>query len=89
MALSLHQGTILPYQQFQVLPFLVGKFQKHLLAFRVFETLSILLEEAMRAALATDANQERLLIVHPARQSIGALGKQSVRGPFEKQKRRS
>ena len=77
------------YQQFQVLAFLVGKFQKHLLAFGVLKTLSILLEEAVRATFATDANQERLLIVHAARRSIGALGKQSVRGPFEKQKRRS
>ena len=57
--------------------------------FGVLKTLSILLEEAVRATFATDANQERLLIVHAARQSIGALGKQSVRGPFEKQKRRS
>ena len=47
MALSLHQSTIFPYQQFEVLPFLVGKFQKHLLAFRILETLSILLEEAV------------------------------------------
>src|SRR5687768_5647722 len=71
-----------------MLSFLVCEFEKNLFAFGVLEPFPVLLEEAVGAALAADADEERLLIVGTARQSIGAFGEQSVGCPFEEQKRR-
>ena len=40
--------------------FLVGKLQEDLLAFGVLEPLAVALEELVRAALALDADEQRL-----------------------------
>src|SRR5205814_3196060 len=51
--------------------------------------LAVLLEEAVRIALATDADEQRLLIVDAAQQAVGALGEQAVRRALEEQERRT
>ena len=66
---------------------LVGKLHEDLLAFGVFEALAVLLEEAMRAALALDADEQRLLIVDALAEPVGALGEQAVRRALEEEKR--
>ena len=67
---------------------LVGELEKDLLAFRVLEALAVALEEAVRAALAPDADHQRLPIVDALGQLLGAGGEQAVGGAFEKQERR-
>src|SRR5690348_2010951 len=76
--LPAHQRAVLAHQQIEMGAFFVGKLEKDLLAFGVFETLPVLLEEAMRAALAADANQQRLLIVDATDETIGTVSKQAV-----------
>ena len=61
-----------------MLALLVGELEEDLLAFGVLEALAVLLEEAMRAALAADADHQRLLIVDAAQQPLGAFGEQAV-----------
>ena len=69
--------------------FLVGKLQEDLLAFGVLEPLAVALEEFVRSALALDADQQRLGVVHAAAtQLLGAGLEQSARGALEKQERR-
>src|SRR5262245_10405145 len=87
--LALHQRAVLADQQIEVVPFFVGKLEEDLLAFGVFEPLAVLLEEAVRAALAANANHQRLLIVDAAHQTFGAFGEETVRGAFEKEERRT
>src|SRR5712672_1412650 len=70
-------------------PFLVGEFQEYLLALGVLEPLAVFLEEAVRAALASDADEQRFLIVHAAAQLFGPFREQSARRAFEKQERRA
>src|SRR2546429_8954105 len=72
-----------------MLALLVGELEKDLLAFGVFEALAVLLEEAVRIALAADADEQRLLIVDAAQQAVGALGEQAVRRALEEQERRT
>jgi hypothetical protein len=66
---------------------LVGELEEYLLSLRVLEALAVLLEEAMRAPLAPDADHQGLLIVHAAHQAFGSFGEQSVGGALEEQER--
>ena len=62
-ALPLHERAVLANQQFEVLALLVGELQEDALAFGVLEALAVSLEEAVRAALAADADHQRLPVV--------------------------
>ena len=75
-------------EQLEMLALLVGELEEDLLAFGVLEPLAVFLEEPVRAALAADADQQRLLIVDAARQPLGAFGEQAVGGALEEQERR-
>src|SRR5439155_16903700 len=52
------------------------------------EALAVLLEEPVRVALAADADEQRLLIVDTAQQTIGAFGEQTIRRAPEEEERR-
>src|SRR5262245_42039425 len=65
----------------------VGELEEDLLALRVLEAFAVLLEEAVRAALAGDADAQRLLVGHAGAQLVEPLGEQSARGPLEEQER--
>src|SRR5258707_15773290 len=88
-SLPLDERAVLAHEQVEMLALLVGELEKDLLAFGVFESLAVLLEEAMRVAFAPDADQQGLLIVDAAEQSVGTFGKQAVRGALEEQERRA
>src|SRR5688572_9010311 len=88
-ALALHERAVLAHEQIEVRTLLVGKLEEDLLALGVLEPLAVLLEEAMRAALAADTDHERLLIVDAAHQALGPLGKEAVGGPLEKKECRA
>ncbi len=66
-----------------MLAFLVGEFEEDALAFRVLEALAVPLEEAMRAALALDADKQRLLIVDARLQLFGSRREEPAGGAFE------
>src|SRR4026207_2161700 len=68
-ALPLHQCSVLTHEKVEVDPFLVGEFEKDLLALRVLEPFAIFFEETVRVPLAADANQQRLLIVDAAQET--------------------
>ena len=61
--LALAQRAILADQQIEVRALFVGELEEDLLAFGVLEALAVALEELVRAALALDADEQRLLIV--------------------------
>src|SRR6266545_4885336 len=86
--LPLDQRAVLPDEQVEVLALLVRKLEKDLLALRILEALAVLLEEPVRVALAADADEQRLLIVDTAQQTIGAFGEQTVRRTLEEEERR-
>ena len=67
---------------------LVGELEEDPLAFRLLEPFAVALEEAMRAALAADADHQRLTIVDAFVQLLGAGGKQPVGGALEEEERR-
>ena len=75
-------------EQVPVGAFFFGEFEKDLLAFRILEPLAVFLEELVRVALAPNADEQRLQIVHPGAQLLGALGENAVGGTFEEQKGR-
>ena len=81
-------GAVLADQQIEVLALLVGELEEDLLAFGVLEPLAVSLEELVRAALALDADEQRLLIVDAVAQLLGALGEQAVGRALEEQERR-
>ena len=87
-ALALDERAVLANQQIEVVALLVGELEEDLLALGVLEPLAVLLEEAVRAALAADADHQRLLIVDAAHQPLGAFGEQAVGGALEEQERR-
>ena len=62
-ALPLAQRAVLADQQVEVRALFVGELEEDLLAFGVLEPLAVALEELVRAALALDADEQRLLIV--------------------------
>src|ERR1051325_6043098 len=88
-ALALDERAVFAHEQVEVLALFVGELQEDLLAFRVLETFAVLLEEAVRVALAADADEQRLLIVDAAQQAVGAFGEQPVGGALEEEERRA
>src|ERR1700741_670425 len=88
-SLPLHERAVFAHEQVEVRALLVGELQEDLLAFRVLEALAVFLEEAVRVALAADADEQRLLIVDAAQQAIRALGEQTVGGALEEEERRT
>src|SRR5258708_6137412 len=75
-------------QQVEVRLLLVGELEEDLLAFGILEPLAIPLEELVRAALASYADEQRLLVGLDALELLGAGGEQSARRALEKEKRR-
>ena len=71
-----------------MLALLVREFEEDALAFRFLEPLAVLLEEAVRAALAADADHQRLLVVDAVHQPRGTISEQSFGRILEEQKRR-
>src|SRR5690242_4591107 len=69
--------------------FFFGEFEKDLFALGVFEALAVLLEELVGIALAADANEQRLQIIHAGAQFFGSFREDAVGGAFEKQKGRT
>src|SRR5258705_2484691 len=86
--LPLHERTVFAHQQVEVGAFLVGELEEDLLALRVIEALAVLLEEAVRVALAADADEQGLLIVDAAQEPVGPFGEQAVRRALEEEERR-
>src|SRR2546425_1520092 len=87
-ALPFDERPVLANEQVEVRALLVGELEEDLLAVGVLEAFAVLLEEAMRAALAADANHERLLVVDAAREGLRAFGEQPVRRALEEEERR-
>ena len=69
-----------------MLPLFVGELEEDLLALRFLELLAVLLEETVRAALALDADEKRLLVV-AVDQPLGAFGEDAAGGALEEQER--
>src|ERR671910_2793867 len=82
------EALVLADEQLEMLLLLFGKLHEYLFAFGVFEPLAVLFEEAMRPALALDADEQRLLIVDALAQTIGAFCEKAICGAFEEEKRR-
>ena len=74
----LAERAVFANQQIEVGALLVGELEEDLLAFGVLEPLAVPLEELVRAALAPDADEQRLLIVDAVAQLLGALGEEAV-----------
>src|SRR5262245_5474350 len=87
-ALAFDEQTVLADEQIEMRPLLVGELEEKALPFGVLESLPVALEELVRAALAADADHQRLTIVDALVQLIGAGGEQSVRRALEKEERR-
>src|SRR5215813_1705900 len=88
-AQALAQRLELADQQVQMRAFFVGELEEDLLAFRVLEALAVALEELVRAALAADPDEQRLLVVHAAlAQLFGALREQTAGRALEEEERR-
>ena len=87
--LALDERLVLANQQFEMIAFFVCELEEDLLALGVFKPLAVALEEAMRPALAADADQKRLLVVHAGgEQLLGPIGEQTVGRAFEEEERR-
>src|SRR4030095_8126389 len=87
--LALHQRTVLANKQVEMVALFVSELQEDLFALGVFEALAVLLEEAMRASLAADPDDQRVLSVDAAHQPFGALSEQAVGSALEEQERRT
>src|SRR5687768_11811198 len=89
IAMPLGQRAVFAQQQLEVLALLFGELEENLLARRIFEPLTVALEEAVRPALAANADAVGLEIIHAvAAQLFGAGGEQAVGGALEEQERR-
>src|SRR5439155_2740808 len=86
--LPFDERPVLANEQVEVGALLVGKLEEDLLAVGILEAFAVLLEEAVRAALAANANHQRLLVVDAAREQLRAFGEQPVRRPLEEEERR-
>src|SRR5437879_10700574 len=67
----------------------VGELEEDLFPLGVFEPLAVSLEELVRAALAADADEQRLLIVDSLAQLLGAGREEPAGGAFEEQEGRT
>ena len=86
--LALDERAVLADQELEVRAFLVGELEKDLLALGVLELLAVSLEEAVRAALALDADHQRLAVVDAVGQPLGSGGEQPVGRALEEEERR-
>src|SRR6185503_17430689 len=86
--LAAQQRAIFADQHLQVVALLVGELEEDLLALGVLEALTVAFEELVRAALAADADEQRLRVVHAAPQLVRALGEQTARRALEEEERR-
>src|SRR5687767_10104917 len=82
-AFARDEALVFADQQLEVLLLLFGKLHENLFAFGVFEPLAVLFKEAMRAALALDADEQRLLIVDALAQTIRAFGEKPICRTFK------
>ena len=90
LALAPRQRAVLANQHLEMVALFLGELEEDLLAFGVLEALAVALEEAMRAALAANADLVRLEIVDAvAQQLVGAAREQAVRRALEEQERRT
>src|SRR5207237_3189483 len=87
-ALALDERAVFAHEQVEVRALFVRELQEDLLALRVLEALAVLLEEAVRVALAADADEQRLLIVDAAQQPVGAFRAQTIGGALEEEEGR-
>ena len=88
-ALALAQRAVLANEQIEVGALLVGELEKYLLPFGILEPLAVAFEELVRAALALDADEQRLLVVHAFAKLLGAGGEEPARRAFEEQEGRA
>src|SRR5262249_48936172 len=79
------QRSVLADQQVEMVALLVGELEEDALAFGLLEPLAVPLEEAVRTALAADADQQRALVVDALPQLFGTGGKQAVGRALEEQ----
>src|SRR5262245_56674498 len=90
IALAPEQRAVLTDEHLEMGALFVGKPQEDLLAFGVLEPFAVALEEAMRGALAADADAQRLAIVDAvAAELVGAGSEQPVGRTLEEQERRT
>src|SRR6185436_2707775 len=85
---SFAEGPIFRDQQVPVGAFFFGKFEKDLFAFRILEPVAVFLEELVRVALAANPDEQRLKVVHPGTQLLGAFGENAVGRTLEEKKGR-
>src|SRR4051794_38903134 len=64
-ALAFHEGPVLADEQLEMRALLVGELQENFLALGVLEFFAVAFEETVRAALALDADHQRLPVVDP------------------------
>src|SRR3954470_7124999 len=88
-SLSFDERSVLANEKVEVSALFVGELEEDLLAFGILEALAVFLEEAVRSALASDSDHQRLLIVNAVDKTLSALGEQAVRCPFEEQEGRA
>ena len=62
-ALPLDEGAVLANEQIEMIALFVGELEEDLLALGILEPFPVFLEEPVGAALAADADQQRLLVV--------------------------
>jgi len=80
------QRAVLAHEQLVVRALFVRELEKHLLTLGILEAFAVALEELVRSALAPDADQQRLLVVHSFGQLFGSGGEQAAGGAFEEEK---
>ena len=82
------QAAVFANQQIEMLALLVGELEEDALAFRLLEALAVRLEEAVRSALAADADEQRLAVAAALLELLGARREQAVGGALEEEERR-
>src|SRR5581483_10315936 len=80
------KAAVFADEEIEVRALLLRELEKNAFALGVLEAFAVAFEEAVRAPLAADADEQRLLIVDPGRQFFGAGREQAVCRALEKQK---
>src|SRR5262245_43825212 len=83
------QRAVLAHEQLAVGPLFVRELAQSLLARGILEALAVALEELVRTALAPDADEQRLLVVHPFGQLFGSGGEEAAGGALEEEEGRT
>src|SRR5579864_5774195 len=86
--LPIAKRAVLADEQIEVRPLLVGELEEHLLALGILEALAVALEELVRAALASDPDEQRPRIVDALAELLGASREEAARRALEEEKRR-